>query len=96
MLTTTSIDEINLRRLLISCEKKLKEQSIELWTASEKRKYAAVRSIIQLVHTISFQLSCITSTLQLSNSVYSCLIVCEPSDRIGTKFKTQAVSERRR
>ncbi|KAL9558733.1 hypothetical protein MBANPS3_000780 [Mucor bainieri] len=33
-------DEINLHRLLISCENKLKEQPIDIWTASEKRKFA--------------------------------------------------------
>ncbi|CAO0802870.1 unnamed protein product [Mucor circinelloides] len=38
MLNTT--DEINLHRLLISCENKLKEQPIDVWTASEKRKFA--------------------------------------------------------
>ncbi|GAN05172.1 conserved hypothetical protein [Mucor ambiguus] len=32
-------DEINLHRLLISCESKLKEQPIDVWTASEKRKF---------------------------------------------------------
>ena len=41
MLNTT--DEINLHRLLISCENKLKEQPIDIWTASEKRKFATVR-----------------------------------------------------
>ncbi|KAI9352374.1 vesicle transport protein [Pilaira anomala] len=38
MLTTT--DEINLHRLLTSCENKLKQQPIDVWTASEKRKFA--------------------------------------------------------
>ncbi|KAI8642439.1 hypothetical protein BD408DRAFT_344310 [Parasitella parasitica] len=38
MLNTT--DEINLLRLLISCENKLKEQPIDIWTASEKRKFS--------------------------------------------------------
>ncbi|OAD03968.1 hypothetical protein MUCCIDRAFT_110847 [Mucor lusitanicus CBS 277.49] len=33
-------DEINLHRLLISCENKLKEQPMDVWTASEKRKFA--------------------------------------------------------
>ncbi|KAG1445894.1 hypothetical protein G6F56_009754 [Rhizopus delemar] len=38
MLTTT--DEINLFRLLSNCENKLKSQSVDLWPASEKRKFA--------------------------------------------------------
>jgi hypothetical protein len=40
MLNTT--DEINLHRLLISCEDKLKVQPIDVWTATEKRKFATV------------------------------------------------------
>jgi hypothetical protein len=44
MLTTT--DEINLHRLLLSCENKLKLQPIDVWTASEKRKFATVKYYI--------------------------------------------------
>jgi hypothetical protein len=40
MIATT--DEINLQRLLINCESKLKSEQVDLWTGSEKRKYASV------------------------------------------------------
>lgn len=40
MLTTT--DEINLHRLLLSCEDELKKQPIDVWSASDKRKFATV------------------------------------------------------
>lgn len=40
MIATT--DEINLQRLLINCENKLNNEQVDLWTGSEKRKYASV------------------------------------------------------
>lgn len=36
-------EEVNLFRLLLGCEAKLNSQPIDTWTASEKRKFAAVR-----------------------------------------------------
>ncbi|KAI8367696.1 vesicle transport protein [Radiomyces spectabilis] len=33
-------DEINLQRLLFSCEEKLKNEKLETWTGSEKQKFA--------------------------------------------------------
>ncbi|KAI8089656.1 uncharacterized protein BX664DRAFT_262727 [Halteromyces radiatus] len=39
MVATT--DETNLLRLLNSCEKKLNQEQVDLWTGSEKRKYAS-------------------------------------------------------
>ncbi|KAI9485496.1 MAG: vesicle transport protein [Benjaminiella poitrasii] len=33
-------EEINFHRLLLSCEHKLKQQPIDIWTPSEKRKFA--------------------------------------------------------
>ncbi|GAA5804881.1 hypothetical protein HPULCUR_010390 [Helicostylum pulchrum] len=49
MLTTT--DEINLHRLLTSCENKLKQQPIDIWTASEKRKFATYVKYLATLQT---------------------------------------------
>ncbi|ORE05713.1 hypothetical protein BCV72DRAFT_208735 [Rhizopus microsporus var. microsporus] len=37
---TTTTDEINLHRLLIHCEEKLKSQPVDAWSALEKAKFA--------------------------------------------------------
>ncbi|KAG1037519.1 hypothetical protein G6F46_000746 [Rhizopus delemar] len=36
----STTDEINLSRLLLNCERKLQSQPVDLWSASEKRKFA--------------------------------------------------------
>ncbi|CAO3587590.1 unnamed protein product [Absidia cylindrospora] len=47
MVATT--DEINLQRLLINCENKLKHEQVDLWTGSEKRKYASYVNYLQFL-----------------------------------------------
>ncbi|SAL97405.1 hypothetical protein [Absidia glauca] len=47
MIATT--DEINLQRLLINCESKLKNEQVDLWTGSEKRKYASYIKYLQFL-----------------------------------------------
>ncbi|ORZ16942.1 hypothetical protein BCR42DRAFT_326621 [Absidia repens] len=47
MVATT--DEINLQRLLINCENKLKHEQVDLWTGSEKRKYASYINYLQFL-----------------------------------------------
>ncbi|KAL0077308.1 vesicle transport protein [Phycomyces blakesleeanus] len=42
-----STDEINLHRLLISCEKKIKQENVDLWTGSEKIKFATYVKYLQ-------------------------------------------------
>ncbi|KAI8336611.1 hypothetical protein BC941DRAFT_427583 [Chlamydoabsidia padenii] len=49
MIATT--DEINLQRLLINCENKLKQEQVDLWTGSEKRKYASYINYLQFLQT---------------------------------------------
>ncbi|KAI8365117.1 hypothetical protein BD560DRAFT_332886 [Blakeslea trispora] len=47
MLSTT--EEINLHRLLVSCENELKKQPIDVWEPSEKRKFATyVKYLVNL------------------------------------------------
>ncbi|KAI9005790.1 hypothetical protein CLU79DRAFT_781056 [Phycomyces nitens] len=42
-----STDEINLYRLLISCEKKISQENVDLWTGSEKIKFATYVRYLQ-------------------------------------------------
>ncbi|KAI7864475.1 vesicle transport protein [Spinellus fusiger] len=45
-----SMDEINLHRLLVSCEEKTRQQDMDLWTGSEKIKFSTyVEYLEQLV-----------------------------------------------
>ncbi|KAI9307769.1 vesicle transport protein [Cunninghamella echinulata] len=47
----TSTDEINLQRLLIICENKLKNEQVDIWTGSEKRKYASYINYLEFLQS---------------------------------------------
>ncbi|KAF7723230.1 hypothetical protein EC973_002168 [Apophysomyces ossiformis] len=46
----TTTDRINLQRLLLSCEQKLKDDQVDLWPGSEKIKVATYVKYLQTLH----------------------------------------------
>ncbi|KAI8997289.1 vesicle transport protein [Pilobolus umbonatus] len=59
-----STEEINLQRLLLSCENKLKEGPLDVWSPSEKRKFATY-----IKHLITLQRSLGSNITQYSERI---------------------------